>query len=104
MTDRRAALQERLRLRARVRTQAFAHLPTFGRPIEPKRTYSAAALARAASEIKADLQRDPDVQTVKVSIARPVAHLLELSFYVVPTFDVVPIEFKDTVQIAGALA
>jgi hypothetical protein len=61
------ALRERIRLLARARRGSFTHAPTFGRGVEPKRTYSEGRLQQEARALREEIERDPDVRTVSVS-------------------------------------
>lgn len=63
------ALKARLELRVSVRLGAFTHAPAFGRGVEPKRTYSQAALAQEAAAMARELRADPDVRAAEVASA-----------------------------------
>lgn len=64
------ALRERVRLLARARRGAFTHAPTFGRGVEPKRTYTDARLQQEAASIADELRRDPDVRSASVAVVK----------------------------------
>lgn len=60
------ALRARVLLAVRARRGAFTHAPSFGRGVEPKRSYSAAKLAQEASALAEELRADPDVRSAEV--------------------------------------
>lgn len=88
LVDREAALRHRLSsivLGVRKGAFRFAETADVGRGFEPKRTYSAAALAQEASRLRAVLERDPDVKVADVQ-ASTSGHLAEFRASVVPSF------------------
>jgi hypothetical protein len=99
--DRAAALAERLRLWARARAGVFLHLPGLGRTIEPKRNHSPQSLAREAENMRRGILSDPDVLSVKITMSRPFAGVLEARFSVVSKFDPNPISFSESFNVAG---
>lgn len=78
------ALRERVRLLARARRGAFTHAPTFGRGVEPKRTYSDARLQQEAVDLAAELRRDPDVRSASIAVTKGSDHLARFEITVEP--------------------
>lgn len=78
------ALRERVRLLARARRGAFTHAPTFGRGVEPKRTYSEARLQQESADLAAELRRDPDVRSASVAVTKGSDHLTRFEITVEP--------------------
>jgi len=78
------ALQERIRLLVRARRGSFAHAQTFGRGVEPKRSYTQAQLDEEARQLQAAILEDPDVQSVSVSATLEAAHVARFDATVEP--------------------
>jgi hypothetical protein len=78
------ALRERLRLLVRARRGSFTHAKTFGRGVEPKRSYTQAQLDREAKALADEIRRDPDVLSASVSARKEADHLARFEVTVEP--------------------
>jgi hypothetical protein len=99
--DRMAALKARVLLAVRARKGAFTHAPTFGRGIEPKRTYSAAKLAEEAAGLRAELERDHDVHLADVRTQEVAPHVVRFEVYVEPAFSAEPLLLSERITAGG---
>lgn len=98
--DRLAALKARVQLLAQARKGAFTHAPSFGRGVEPKRTYSAAKLAQEAAGLRGELEADPDVRRAEVRVVKD-GHLSKFEMYVEPSFSAAPLLLRETITAGG---
>ena len=100
LATRLAALEERVRLRARSRRGTFTHAPGFGRGLEPKRTYSVNAIAAEAAAFRDDLASDPEVREARVA-ATALAGGLAFDIRIAPTFTDKPLHVRETIVAGG---
>lgn len=102
LVDRLSALRARVLLLVSVRRGAFTHAPTYGRGVEPKRSYSVAQLGQEASAIRAELERDPDVRSASVRAQLIAAHVARFDIAVVPRFSPEPLRLSETIEAGGS--
>lgn len=100
LLDRLEALRARVLLMVSVRRGAFTHAGTFGRGVEPKRTYSAAMLGQEAAALRAELLRDPDVQDATVR-ASSTDHVATFAIVVSTTFQAEPLRLSEKIEAGG---
>jgi hypothetical protein len=98
--DRMEALKARVQLLAQARRGAFTHAPSFGRGVEPKRTYSPAKLAQEAAALRAEIEADPDVRQAEVRVVKD-GHLSKFELYVEPSFGAAPLLLRETITAGG---
>lgn len=98
VVDRLEALRRRCIEMARVRRGAHTHAPDWGRGVEPKRTYSAGALASEAAALKALLLGDPDVRAARVSASSD-GHVMTFAMQVTPSFDAEPLNLNEGIEL-----
>jgi hypothetical protein len=95
------ALRERLRLLVRARRGAFTHAKTFGRGVEPKRSYTQAQLDREATALADEIRRDPDVLSASVSAQLVAAHVVRFEVTVEPRAGAPPFAFVERLTAGG---
>lgn len=101
--DREAALRHRLSaivLGVRKGAFRFAETEDVGRGFEPKRSYSAAALAQEAARLRALLERDQDVKIAAVAVDDS-GHLTEFQITVVPKFSARAVPLQPLILAGG---
>lgn len=101
VADRLAALRLRVVQLVSVRRGAFTHLGSYGRGVEPKRSYSLDRLAVEAARLKTELLRDPDVKSASVDV-RKEGHVALFDLLVVPTFDATALRLSEPVVAGGS--
>lgn len=101
LLDRAAALRARVLLLVSARRGSFAHAETFGRGVEPKRSYSVAKLGSEAAALRAELLKDPDVRAAEVR-ASSSAHVASFQIAVTPVFSPEPLRFNEPIEAGGS--
>lgn len=101
LLDRAAALKSRVLLLVTARRGAFAHAESFGRGVEPKRSYSVAKLGSEAAALKTELLKDPDVRAAEVR-ASTQGHVASFLIAVTPTFSPDALRFNEPIEAGGS--
>lgn len=101
--DRAAALRARLLLLVSSRRGSFgfASMATFGRGVEPKRTYGPSKLMAEAVGLKAALLLDPDVREASVDVRELDGGAVVFDIEAIPIFDGGPVGLQHTI-VAGS--
>lgn len=103
MVDQLTAYRARILRMAYARKGSFAHIPDYGRGIEPKRTYSRARLDQEAMALLAQIKADPDTRSVVVRVAKDFGapHITVFSVEALSRFSADPV--VEAVQITAGV-